>query len=114
MTTPVTPLNIKRAIDTRKEAEQSNPEMDKLIEAIDSKYNADESNRHAEAAEKRKALRKAANALKREGMLVDEIALQLGITVFYAKKLTTPVEQKPHLTQRIQGLEALRKRNGGK
>jgi hypothetical protein len=40
--------------------------------------------------------------------------LQLGITVFYAKKLTTPVEQKPHLTQRIQGLEALRKRNGGK
>ena len=130
MDTPVTPnpMAARKAHEARlaAEAKRSN-EIDKLIEDINHKYSLIEDRTAAKTSQERKRYenRKRAQALKKQGMSNAKIAETMRVAESTVRTLLKPYEPKPHLTQRIEGLEVLKSnanhpegrgktRNGGK
>lgn len=140
MNTPVTPKSVKSFIDANKAIIEANQkavqlidegrskEIDGLVEELNSKIEAAE--KEAAVPESLKDLRKRARDLKEKGYSNKDIAEIMRKPESSVRKFLQPYEPKPHLTQKIEGLEKIRremnkqahpagrnfqrKRNGGK
>ena len=130
MNTPVTPnpMAARKAHEARlaAEAEKAN-ELDRQIEGLSQKLGLTESRQAAKTSQGRKRYenRKRAQELKKKGLSNVEIAKTMRVAESTVRTLLKPYEPKPHLTQRIEGLEVLKSkanypagrgknRNGGK
>lgn len=103
MSIPATPnpLHVQAAIKARKDKEN---EAARQSEASIAKIRT-----RVEEAKKRDLnryeTRKKAQALKKSGKSVQQIAEELDIPESSVRTILKPYEPKPHLTQRIEGLE---------
>ena len=130
MDTPVTPnpMAARKAHEARlaAEAEKAN-ELDRQIEGLGQKLGLTESRLAHKTSQERKRYenRKRAQELKKKGLSNVEIAKTMRVAESTVRTLLKPYEPKPHLTQRIEGLEVLKSkadhpagrgknRNGGK
>ena len=139
METPAAPnpMAIKKMTDHIKKIEaEKAKEMDKLVEDLHKKvFKKDEMTvsevRRVETEDHKTSQRenrKRAQELKKKGMSNVQIAETMRMSESTIRNLLKPYEPKPHLTQRIEGLEKLknqrensrrnhpagRGRNGGK
>lgn len=122
MTTPATPnpMSIKkflglrpqiatvdeRVSDSTRKAEET--DLDKLVRNVEQKIE----DAHApKTSQERKRFenRKRAQSLKKTGLSNTEIAELMHLPESTIRILLKPYEPKPHLTQRIEGLDALKK-----
>ena len=130
MNTPVTPnpMMVKKTDDALKEGRASRKdELDELIKVVEQKVE-DAHAPKTSPERKRYENRKRAQELKKKGMSNVQIADQMRLPESTVRTLLKPYAPKPHLTQRIEGLESVRselsktehpagrgrQRNGGK
>ena len=139
MNTPVTPNTpsipsptaLKKSLDAinKRETERINQKLKELAEAETAGTISEE--RQLEVADKAMSMnakRKRASNLKKKGLSNTEISEVMRLPESAIRNLLKPYEPKPHLTQRIEGLESVRselskkdhpagrgrQRNGGK
>ena len=118
MNTPATPspMNVKKTIDHLKKIQNDrDKELDTLIEDLTAKVFRHETTiseeRQLEIADKAmsmRAKRKRVSDLKKKGLSNKEISEIMRLPESTIRNLLKPFEPKPHLTQRIEGLEAVR------
>lgn len=129
MNTPVTPnpASARKAHEERLRVEAAMAEStDRLIQAIEQKYESTAAPKTS-PERKRAENRKRAQQLKKQKMSNKEIAETMHLPESTILQLLKPYEPKPHLTQRIEGLDQVKtqinksqhpagrgKRNGGK
>ena len=109
MNTPATPnpMSIKKLTDARKAKEA---DLDTMIRNVEQKIE----DAHApKTSQERKRFenRKRAQSLKKTGLSNTEIAIAelMHLPENTIRMLLKPYEPKPHLTQRIEGLDAIKK-----
>lgn len=110
MNTPATPnpMMVKKTVDALKEVRASRKdELDELIKVVEHKLE------HAHAPKtsperKRYENRKCAQDLKKKGMSNVQIAEQMRLAESTVRTLLKPYAPKPHLTQKIEGLDAVK------
>ena len=107
MNTPATPnpMSIKKFADARKAMDT---DLDKMIRNVEQKIE----DAHApKTSQERKRFenRKRAQALKKTGLSNAEIAELMHLPESTIRMLLKPYEPKPHLTQKIEGLDEVKK-----
>ena len=107
MNTPATPnpMSIKKFADARKAMDT---DLDKMIRNVEQKIE----DAHApKTSQERKRFenRKRAQSLKKTGLSNAEIAELMHLPESTIRMLLKPYEPKPHLTQKIEGLDEVKK-----
>ena len=113
MNTPATPnpMMVKKTVDALKEVRASRKdELDELIKVVEQKVE-DAHAPKTSPERKRYENRKRAQERKKKGMSNAKIAETMRIAESTVRTLLKPYEPKPHLTQRIEGLEALKSKS---
>ena len=132
MNTPATPnpMMVKKTVDALKEVKASREnELDAMIHVVEQKIE-DAHAPKTSPERKRYENRKRAQELKKKGMSNVQIAETMRMAESTVRTLLKPYAPKPHLTQKIEGLDSVKaelnkkdhpaghnykgKRNGGK
>lgn len=110
MNTPATPnpMMVKKTVDALKEVRASRKdELDELIKVVEHKLE-DAHAPKTSPERKRYENRKRAQDLKKKGMSNVQIAEQMRLSESTVRTLLKPYAPKPHLTQKIEGLDAVK------
>ena len=112
METPVTPtpMMVKQTVDALKSvprAETRKDDLDGLIKDIEQKIEDAHAPKTSQER-KRYENRKRAQELKKKGMSNVQIAEQMHLPESTIRLLLNPYAPKPHLTQKIEGLDRVK------
>ena len=112
MDTPVTPnpLMVKKTVDALKSvprAETRKDDLDGLIRVVEQKIEDAHAPKTSQER-KRYENRKRAQELKKKGMSNVQIAEQMHLSESTIRLLLKPYAPKPHLTQKIEGLDRVK------
>ena len=112
METPVTPnpMMVKKTVDALKSvprAETRKDDLDGLIKVIEQKIEDAHAPKTSQER-KRYENRKRAQELKKKGMSNVQIAEQMHLPESTIRLLLKPYAPKPHLTQKIEGLDRVK------
>ena len=112
METPVTPnpMMVKKTVDALKSvprAETRKDDLDGLIRVVEQKIEDAHAPKTSQER-KRYENRKRAQELKKKGMSNVQIAEQMHLPESTIRLLLKPYAPKPHLTQKIEGLDRVK------
>ncbi len=110
MNTPAkpNPMMVKKAVDALKEVRAfRKDELDELIKVVEQKLE-DAHAPKTSPERKRYENRKRAQELKKRGLSNVQIAEQMRLPESTIRLLLKPYEPKPHLTQKIEGLDQVK------
>ena len=112
METPVTPnpMMVKKTVDALKSApraETRKDDLDGLIRVVEQKIEDAHAPKTSQER-KRYENRKRAQELKKKGMSNVQIAEQMHLPESTIRLLLKPYAPKPHLTQKIEGLDRIK------
>ena len=112
MNTPATPnpMMVKKTVDALKSvprAETRKDDLDGLIKVIEQKIEDAHAPKTSQER-KRYENRKRAQELKKRGMSNVQIAEQMHLSESTIRLLLKPYAPKPHLTQKIEGLDRIK------